>query len=99
MPRRGVSQERLLKWIKLLTEISIELDHQLIVQYVGDYEVPAMYLDWKESPESYEKTLGITLQGVKKSHEQRFQNFASAALDKPLGTLYVRGMERYISRL
>ena len=99
LPRRGLSQERLVKWLGLLTDVSVALDAQLVVQYVGDYEVAAMYLDWKESPGKYEKALDITLVRAKRSYEQRFQNFASAALDKPLGTAYVRGLERYIRRL
>lgn len=99
MPRRGLSQNRLVSWLRLLTDVSIALDSQFTTQYIGDYEAAAIYLDWRDSPDRYEKALGITLVSAKKSHSQRFQNFASSALDMALGSSYVQGLERYISRL
>jgi hypothetical protein len=99
VPRRGLSQDRLVRWLGLLTDISIELDAQLTTQHVGDYEIPAIYFDWKKSPDAYEKSLNVTLTGIKKSHDQRFSNFISQALDWGFGSTYVRGMEKYIAGL
>jgi hypothetical protein len=83
----------------LLNEISLALDKQLTDEYIGDYEIAAIYLDWKESPESYEKALGITLKGTKRSHDQRFVNFISAAIDLPVGSGYGLSLQTFLLRL
>jgi hypothetical protein len=99
VPRHGLSQDRLIRWVELLTDISIALDAQLTAQHIGEYEIPAVYLDWKKSPDAYEKALGITLKGVKKSHDQRFSNFISRALDAGYSPSYVRGLEKCIASI
>jgi hypothetical protein len=66
VPRRGLSQNRLRKWLKLLDEVSKTLDVQLTGQHIGEYEIPAIYFDWRKSPANYEAALGITLTGRRK---------------------------------
>jgi hypothetical protein len=98
-PRSGLSRDRLIRWLGLLNEISVALDKQLTNEYIGDYEIAAIYLDWKERPESYEKALGITLKGTKRSHDQRFVNFISAAIDLLVGSDYGLSLQTFLLKL
>ena len=98
-PRQGLSAKRLVSWLGLLNEISKALDKQLTEQYIGDYEMVAIYLDWQRSPDRYEAAFGIKLVSQKRSFEQRFTNFISAALGWALGHDYFHTMETFVRRL
>jgi hypothetical protein len=99
MPGHALSENQLLKYLDVLNKTSVALDDFLVEKFIGNYEIMAVYLDWQKSPDSYEKTLGVTLTGHKRSHEQRFSNFISIALDIPVTAKYMRAMDAYINRL
>lgn len=99
VPRRGLSQDRLLKWLGIIRDVSRALDDQLTSQHIGEYEIPAIYFDWRKSPDDYEAALGITLTGHRKSFDQRFSNVISTAFDLGYSPTYVREMEGYIASL
>jgi len=95
----ALTERRLIKWLGVLNSVSTELDRHLVANYIGGYEMAAIFLDWKESPDEYEAVVGVKPEGVNRTHDRRFLKFISGALDIGIGPRYIRSMEAYVNRL
>lgn len=92
----SLSARRLISWLSILNKVAKAVDRQLVVNHVGGFEVPSVYLDWMENPQAFEEAAGVILTGHRKSSGIRFRH-AVAPFFGPIGNEYDRTMREYIN--
>lgn len=94
-----VSDRMITKYLDHAQKFVDAVDDFLLKNFIGAYEPAVIYLQWRENPEAFERSMGVSLTGSKKSHEIRFQNVLGAIFDNPFGKVYCRGLETYVNKL
>lgn len=89
----SLSEKMLLSWFELVNTIVKSVDEQLLNDFIGNYEIPAMYLEWSKDPASFERDIGISLTSSKDDNERRAKKFLNGALHLPaLSRGYVKSI-------
>ncbi|MBV9822169.1 MAG: hypothetical protein JO144_07995 [Actinobacteria bacterium] len=96
----AVSEGELTRWLKLVNETALGIDDLLRTQFIGGYEIAALYVDWQADPSAFERRLGVDISSSGKgSLTKRFGKFASAVLGKIVTHTYATEVARYVRSL
>lgn len=94
----SVSHERLIKWLGIFNSVARAIDEHLTGDYIGDYEMAAIFLEWKTDPDRFEGRLNVNLKPHKRSANGRFSS-AIGAFVPPFGRNYEAALGKYIESL
>lgn len=75
------------------------VDAHLMREFIGGFEAAALFLDWSESPDRFERRAGIDLKGGLKEHSQRFRKMYGVLIGSPMHRTYYVTMKRYVDSL
>lgn len=92
-----VSEERLIKWFRLLGVVSSAVDRHLVTEFVGGYETAALYLEWSENPDKFEAAADITMApGAMGERNNRFGTMVGTLFQHTLTREYVPTLQKFI---
>jgi hypothetical protein len=96
----SIADDKLYEYFLLLGKLTSVIDTDLATRFVGNFEVPALYLDWKADIIQHEKRVGkstgsIADQGL----AARFRAFAGAVLNWSMTTTQAKEMVAFIDGL
>lgn len=94
------SEKNLLKWFDLVRGAVSSVDAQLTRDFIGGFEVVALFLEWSANPQSVEKKLGLSIYNPGYSLSRNFKKFLAAALNYPMASRsYVESVIAYATML
>lgn len=97
--RASISEARLTRLMGVVQSVADAIDDHLLGEYIGAYEVLAIYLEWKQDPDRFESHVGIKLVGHTRQQDQRFGNVLGVLFGAGLGKARLRQMNVYIETL
>ncbi|MFC9560372.1 hypothetical protein [Agromyces sp. NPDC056965] len=96
----SVSEKRLLNWFDVVRGVVRRVDEQLLRDFIGNYEVPALYLEWAADPVGFESASGVSASLGRYSKERNAKRFLGLAMNKPrLSMAYVRSVITFCNAL
>jgi len=99
-PRPRSSERELTRWLKAVNESAQGIDDLLRTQFIGGYEIAALYVDWQVDPSAFERRLSVNIsESGKGSLTKRFGKFASALLGYVVTHGYATEVAKYVRSL
>lgn len=95
-PRISVSENRIETLMRTTQSVVDAIDGHLASEFIGAYEIMAVWLSWSEDPDRFEKRAAIDLHPKKKAQSERFQNVVGDLFGTTPGTDYIKEMTEYV---
>lgn len=96
----SLSEKKLLSWFDLTDQVVKAVDKQLLTDFIGNYEVAAMYLEWHKDAANFEAAVGLPPSNKQHTHERRTKKFLANALGRPpMSGEYVRSIISFTATL
>jgi hypothetical protein len=95
-----VSEQQLLSYFHALEVAAKAIDVHLTTEFVGGYEVAALYLEWLRDPAAFEKSASISMApGAMGDPINRFGTAIGTLFDTTLNREYVPALKAFIDAL
>lgn len=94
----SVSHHRLIKWLGVFNTVARAVDDHLTNDFIGAYELAAIFLEWRADPDRFEQQLNVVMKSAKRTNESRFSS-AIGAFVPPFGREYESGLRQYVDKL
>ncbi|WP_146085746.1 hypothetical protein [Rathayibacter sp. AY1H3] len=94
------SEKNLLKWFDLVRGAVKSVDTQLVQEFIGGFEVVALFLEWNANPQCFEKKFGLSTYNPAYPLSRNFKKFLAVALKYPMTSRsYVESVIAYATKL
>jgi hypothetical protein len=94
-----VTEARLVSLFEKVHGAVEAVDRQLMADHIGSYEPAALYLEWKQDPQSFESAFDTKLWDSRKAPERNAKRFLTFVMSAGVSVAYVRSLEKFLVAL
>jgi hypothetical protein len=93
-----VSAAGVKKYLKLIDQAALAIDEQLLPDFIGGYELGAIYIEWRRNAAELSRVTGIKLDR-RGSQSKQLSKFMGALLDHPVQFEFAESIIAYVDSL